>query len=62
MDLRYELDKRATFTGLRVARLVPRWLAYWCFVRIVADVSTGPLAHQAMPEITVTDALEAWRP
>jgi hypothetical protein len=59
-DWRYELLKRREFAQLRLAKLAPRWLAYWCFIRIMADVSTGPLKGEAVPEIRAMDALKAW--
>ena len=60
MDWRYQLDKRATFAGLRTAKLLPRWLVRWAYIRVLADVSTGPLSSMAMPDIGAVQALQVW--
>lgn len=40
--------------------LLPRWLVYWCSVRLLVAATTGKWGHQVVPELTALDALKRW--
>lgn len=53
--------------GVKATKLVmwfvwklPRWLVYWCAVRLMAHATTGQWGHQVVPELTALDALKRW--
>jgi hypothetical protein len=60
IDVRYELRKRWEHAQLKIAKMLPRWLVYWAYIRVAADVTTGALAHTPVPEVGMMDALKAW--
>ncbi len=39
---------------------LPRRLAYWCTIRVVAHATTGPYSSQDVPELKAMDALKRW--
>lgn len=39
---------------------LPRPLAYWACVRVMAHATVGPYSHQVVPELTVEDTLKRW--
>ena len=39
---------------------MPRWLAYWCTVRVAVNASTGTYSNQNVPALTCADALKRW--
>ncbi len=39
---------------------LPRWLIYWCAIRLIADATTGKYSNQITPELTALDALRRW--
>lgn len=43
-----------------VAFHVPRWLAYWCAIRVAAHGTQGPYSNQAVPDLTIMEALKRW--
>jgi len=45
---------------IRLAWAMPRSLAYWCAVRVMAHATTGKYSHQVVPELTAMDALARW--
>jgi hypothetical protein len=54
------MDKRRTMLMRTVAWRMPRWLVYWCGIRLFAHGTTGRYGHTVAPELTVMDALERW--
>ena len=42
-----------------IANLVPRWLVYWCGIRLWADSTMGDNAIHA-PDVTLDEALKRW--
>jgi len=46
--------------ALWVANHMPRWLVYWCTIRLVAHATTGRYGAQIVPELTALDALARW--
>lgn len=57
---RYRWSKRRERFHTWVAWRVPKWLAYWCAIRVIANGTTGPHANQVVPELTAMEALERW--
>jgi len=52
--------KDRTRLGLWVADRMPRWLVYFCAIRLGAEVTTGKYSNTVVPDITLTDALRRW--
>lgn len=44
----------------KVANLMPRWLVYYCAIRLFAYATTGKYSTQLVPELTAADALKRW--
>lgn len=56
----YRWSKRRERFHTWVAWRVPKWLAYWCFVRVVANGTVGEYSGQVPHKLTCFDALERW--
>jgi hypothetical protein len=54
------MDVRGTKLVMWFVWLLPRWLVYWCSVRLMSEASTGKWGHQVVPELTALDALKRW--
>ena len=54
------MDVRGTKLVMWFVWLLPRWLVYWCSVRLMSEASTGQWGHQVVPELTALDALKRW--
>jgi hypothetical protein len=39
---------------------LPRSLAYWCAIRVMAHATQGRYGTQVVPELTAMDALKRW--
>jgi hypothetical protein len=39
---------------------MPKWLAYWCTVRLGVHATTGRFSDQIVPDLTYMDALKRW--
>jgi hypothetical protein len=50
---------RERFVLALVWRL-PRWLVYWCAIRLIAHATTGRYGGQVVPDLRAMDALERW--
>lgn len=56
-----ELRSRyAEKAAMAVAWRVPRWLAYWCFIRVWANATTGEFGNVDATSVNATDCLKAW--
>ncbi len=49
-----------TKLALQVAHLMPRWLVYWCSIRLIGAATTGKYSSQVVPELTALVALHRW--
>lgn len=58
--LGYELEKLRERLAMAVAWKMPRWLVYWCSIRLMAHATTGEHENQIVPELTGMDALKRW--
>ncbi len=43
-----------------MSRHVPRWLAYWCAIRVMVHATVGEYSDQIVSELTCADALKRW--
>jgi hypothetical protein len=64
--LHWELGSRARRLSERAAlfvafRLAPRWLAYWCAIRVWAHGTTGPYGTTEASALTLDEALRRWQ-
>lgn len=46
---------------IRLAWCLPRWLVYWCAIRVWAHASTGPFGHEEAPGMTMDTCLQRWQ-
>ena len=49
--------------AMEIAWRMPRWLVYWCAVRVGADATTRDDMHRFegnVPDMTFLDALKRW--
>lgn len=44
----------------KVAWLLPRSVAYWCAIRVVAHATGGQWRNQVVPELLALEALKRW--
>jgi hypothetical protein len=45
---------------MTIAWRMPRWLAYWCAVRVMANATTGRYSKQVVPDLNAMEALQRW--
>ena len=43
-----------------LAWIMPRKLAYWCAVRVMAHATMNNYSNQSVPDLLAMDALERW--
>lgn len=47
---------------MKIAWAMPRWLVYWCSIRLIAHATQGEYSSQIVPDLGAMTALERWRP
>lgn len=52
------MERRMDVVWMRLARLLPRRLVYWCGLSIIADATTGEYSDTVVPELTAMDAVD----
>jgi methylglyoxal synthase len=57
---RYRVHKLPQRAVMAVAWALPREVAYWAAIRLMAHATTGSYSSQVVPELTAMDALERW--
>lgn len=45
---------------MAIAWALPRRIAYWCAIRVMAHATTGQWGHLETPALLATDALKRW--
>lgn len=45
----------------RLAWKLPREVAYWCAIRVMAHATQEQWSEQIVPELRVMDALQRWK-
>jgi hypothetical protein len=58
--LRYDLHKVPQRLAMKAAWALPRSVAYWAAIRLMAHATVGPYSDQVVPDLTVEDALKRW--
>ncbi len=46
--------------AIKIAWALPRWLVYWCAVRVGANATGMKHPHQAVPDLLFMEALKRW--
>lgn len=54
------MSTRRTKLVLWFVNLLPRWLVYWCAIRLGAHATTGQYGDTVVPDLRFMDALERW--
>ncbi len=54
------MDVRGTKLAMAIVWWLPKWVVYWCSVRLMAHATTGKWSKQVVPELTALDALKRW--
>lgn len=60
MGIRHDMEVRGTKLAMAIVWWLPRWVVYWCSVRLMAHATTGKWSKQVVPELTALDALKRW--
>lgn len=55
-------DKLAERLTTKVAWLLPRRIAYWAAIRVMAHATQGKWSSQNVPALYAMDALKRWDP
>jgi hypothetical protein len=58
---RHETNRVKERAVMAVAWKLPRQLAYWAAIRVLAHATTGRYSDQIVPELRALDALERWK-
>lgn len=61
IDLKYEINKAIEKAAIGIAWALPRWLVYWCGVRLITHATTGKYGCEVVPELKAMDALKRWQ-
>ena len=54
------LDEALHTAARKIAWKLPRRLAYWCAIRVIAHATTGKYGNTVVPELRAMDALKRW--
>ena len=60
IDFKYEYNKYKEKLQLAVAQLMPKWLVYWCAIRLGANATGSKYPKQIVPELNFMEALDRW--
>ncbi len=56
----YEARKIKERVAFWCAWRMPKWLVYFCSIRMIANATTGKYSSQVVPELSAMDALKRW--
>lgn len=56
----WNVQRRAAKLRLKFVWALPRWLVYWCAIRVIAHATQGKYGNTIVPELTAMDALKRW--
>jgi hypothetical protein len=54
------LRRRVEKAQIWVAWHVPKWLAYWCTIRVGVHATAGPYSGEEVPGVKLPDMLKRW--
>jgi hypothetical protein len=60
MMVKYEIAKAKERFLMTIAWALPRELAKWCAVRVMAHATTGKYGSEETPGLLAIDALKRW--
>jgi hypothetical protein len=60
IEARYRLRRLREHVTIKAAWLLPRSIAYWAAIRVMAHASQGQWSNQNVPDLTAVDALKRW--
>jgi antirestriction protein ArdC len=60
MFLKHDMRRWIEKAQMALAWKCPRWLVYWCAIRLGCHATTGQYGTTIVPEITFMDALKRW--
>ena len=52
--------RRRERLAMWIAWHLPRWLAYWCFVRVAAHATTGEWSGTVPGSLDIMEAMRRW--
>jgi hypothetical protein len=58
--LRWAREHWQERAALAIAWRLPRWLVYWCAIRVGAKATTGQYGTTEAPKLLFMDALKRW--
>lgn len=56
--LYYYIMRRVRLIPLWVAHRMPKWLKYWVYIDVTADVTTKELSNRITPDVTAVEVLD----
>lgn len=59
-EFKYEATKLKEKVQRKIAWALPRSVAMWAYIRVVAHATTGKWENQVVPELSALEALERW--
>jgi hypothetical protein len=59
-DLKHCYDNLIEKVLMKIAWSLPRRLALWCAIRVMAHATTGKYSKQVVPELLAMEALKRW--
>ena len=54
------IDRTLEKIVIAIAWALPKRLAYWCAIRVIAHATQGEYSTQIVPELSAMDALKRW--
>jgi hypothetical protein len=55
------IDSRVESVYIKISWLIPRKLAYWSTIRVMANASTGEHSNQNVTSLLAIDTLKRWK-
>ena len=59
-DFRYEWNKRKEKFKLWFVWNLPKWVVYWCVIRVWAYVTCDEYSDRSPDEVSLSEALKSW--
>lgn len=60
-DLKYRLIERPLQKlPYTIAWMMPKWLAYYCTIRVIANATCDKYSNQNVAELTAMEVLKRW--
>lgn len=58
--MKHKIDLIIEKLKMKIAWILPKWLVYFCTIRLGAHATTGKYGSQIVPELNFIDALKRW--